>query len=68
VFFSSHVLGQVELVCDRVGVLHEGRLVASGSVDALRETADVGPDATMESIFVSLTDGDASALSREADR
>jgi ABC-2 type transport system ATP-binding protein len=39
VFFSSHILGQVEAVCDRVGILYEGDLVAVDSIDALRETA-----------------------------
>ena len=37
VFFSSHILGQVEAVCDRVGILHRGRLVTVGSVAELRE-------------------------------
>src|SRR5208282_3090225 len=27
IFFSSHELGEVETVCDRVGILHEGRLL-----------------------------------------
>jgi ABC-2 type transport system ATP-binding protein len=36
VFFSSHVLEQVEAVCDRVGILREGRLVAVDTIDALR--------------------------------
>jgi ABC-2 type transport system ATP-binding protein len=45
VFFSSHVLGQVEAVCDRVGIMREGRLVAEDSVEGLRETA--GADATL---------------------
>jgi ABC-2 type transport system ATP-binding protein len=57
VFFSSHVLGQVELVCDRVGVLHRGRLVAQGTVDELRGRADVAGDASIEEIFVEITDG-----------
>ena len=56
VFFSSHVLGQVELVCDRVGILHRGRLVAQGTVDELRTRADVTGDASIEDIFVSITD------------
>ncbi|WP_313692622.1 ABC transporter ATP-binding protein [Halorarum halobium] len=37
VFFSSHVLGQVEAVCDRVGILREGELVAEDSIDGLRD-------------------------------
>lgn len=32
VFFSSHELGEVETVCDRVGILHQGQLKAIGSV------------------------------------
>jgi ABC-2 type transport system ATP-binding protein len=36
VFFSSHVLEQVEAVCDRVAILREGRLVAVDTIDALR--------------------------------
>ncbi|MEY7848308.1 ATP-binding cassette domain-containing protein [Natrarchaeobius sp. A-rgal3] len=41
VFFSSHVLGQVEFVCDRIGILDEGRLLAEGTIDGLRERAGV---------------------------
>jgi ABC-2 type transport system ATP-binding protein len=36
VFVSSHLLGEVEAVCDRVGVLSRGRLVAEGPPSALR--------------------------------
>jgi ABC-2 type transport system ATP-binding protein len=32
VFFSSHELGEVETVCDRVGILHRGRLQVEGRV------------------------------------
>jgi ABC-2 type transport system ATP-binding protein len=38
VFFSSHDLGQVESVCDRVGILNDGRLVAVDEIDDLRAT------------------------------
>jgi ABC-2 type transport system ATP-binding protein len=37
VFFSSHILEQVAAVCDRVGILSDGGLVASDSLDGLRE-------------------------------
>ncbi|MFB6270023.1 MAG: ATP-binding cassette domain-containing protein [Halobacterium sp.] len=36
VFFSSHVLGEVEAVADRVGILYDGRLVGVDTVDGLR--------------------------------
>ena len=39
VFFSSHILGQVDAVCDRVGILDDGKLVAVDTVDGLREAA-----------------------------
>lgn len=56
VFFSSHVLGQVELVCDRIGVLHEGQLVAEGTLDELRNRTQLSDSATIEAVFVELTD------------
>ena len=55
VFFSSHVLGQVELVCDRVGILHRGRLVAEGSLAELRDRCGLSADATIEAVFMELT-------------
>src|SRR5438128_2980193 len=35
VFFSSHELGEVETVCDRVAILHQGELKTEGHVDEL---------------------------------
>jgi len=40
VFFSSHVLGQVEAVCDRVGILYEGELVTEDSIEGLRDASE----------------------------
>jgi ABC-2 type transport system ATP-binding protein len=40
VFFSSHILGQVESVCDRVLILQEGDVVAVDSVEGLRSATD----------------------------
>ncbi|MEZ3116764.1 ATP-binding cassette domain-containing protein [Halobaculum sp. MBLA0147] len=42
VFFSSHVLGQVETVCDRVGIMRDGQLVAEDSIEGLREAVGEG--------------------------
>lgn len=36
VVFSSHLLGEVEQVCDRVGVVSKGRLVAEGTLQEIR--------------------------------
>ncbi|WP_232703304.1 ABC transporter ATP-binding protein [Halobacterium wangiae] len=40
VFFSSHVLGQVEQVCDRVGIMNQGTMTAVDTIDNLRERID----------------------------
>jgi len=45
VFFSSHILEQVEAICDRVGILNEGELVAEDSMENLR--ASIGSGSTL---------------------
>jgi ABC-2 type transport system ATP-binding protein len=35
VFFSTHIIPDVEMICDRVGVIVKGRLLATGRVDEL---------------------------------
>ncbi|MUV90855.1 ATP-binding cassette domain-containing protein [Halapricum sp. CBA1109] len=42
VFFSSHILEQVEAVCDRVGILQQGELVAVDTIEGLRESLGGG--------------------------
>jgi ABC-2 type transport system ATP-binding protein len=37
VFFSSHELGEVETVCDRVAIIHQGELKVVGRVDEIRK-------------------------------
>jgi ABC-2 type transport system ATP-binding protein len=39
VFLSSHIIGEVERVCDRVAIIREGRIVETNSVSALRQMA-----------------------------
>jgi ABC-2 type transport system ATP-binding protein len=41
VLFNSHLLGEVEQMCDRVTILREGRLVHEGALKDLREEAPV---------------------------
>jgi ABC-2 type transport system ATP-binding protein len=58
VFLSTHVLGVVEAIADRVGVLHHGRLVAEGSPDELSARVDDGDatgNATLEDAFLAVT-------------
>jgi ABC-2 type transport system ATP-binding protein len=48
VFLSSHILSEVEALCDRVAILRQGRLVESGSLDQMRHLAALSVDATFE--------------------
>jgi ABC-2 type transport system ATP-binding protein len=47
VILSTHVLSEVEAVCDSVKILHEGRLVFAGSVSGLKQEG-----ASLEDMFV----------------
>jgi ABC-2 type transport system ATP-binding protein len=54
VFLSSHILSEVEAVCDRVGILRQGRLVDQGTLAELRhlstQTVDVVFDGPLPAI------------------
>jgi ABC-2 type transport system ATP-binding protein len=49
VFFSSHELGEVESVCDRVAIIHQGELKAIGRVGEI-----TGTHATLERAFLDI--------------
>ena len=41
IFLNSHLLSEVELICDRVAILNKGDLVKEGNVDDLTRTEDL---------------------------
>jgi ABC-2 type transport system ATP-binding protein len=55
VFMSTHIMEIAERMCDRVGIIHRGELVALGTVEELRQRRGEG---TLEEVFLSVT-GDA---------
>lgn len=55
VLLSTHVMEVAEGLCDRVGIIDEGVLVAEGTLDELRFKAQ-REGATLESIFLKLTE------------
>jgi ABC-2 type transport system ATP-binding protein len=59
VFLSTHQLSVAEEMADRVGILHQGRLVAVGALGELRRQASAGAGGTLEQIFLNLTSGQA---------
>jgi len=52
VVFSTHYLAEAELLCDRIGLLHRGRLIAEGTPQALRAAAGDAP--SLEQAFLRL--------------
>ena len=48
VFFSSHILQDAEMICDRVGILKEGRLVREGDLASLLGSGVKGFEVTLE--------------------
>jgi ABC-2 type transport system ATP-binding protein len=57
VFLSSHTLEVVEVLCDLLAIIHEGKIVARGTIEELRTQADAGA-AGLEEIFLKVTGGD----------
>lgn len=49
VVYSTHVMSEVEKLCDRVGIIHGGQLLAEGTVAELRSTYQ---ESDLEEIFV----------------
>ena len=50
VFLSSHILSEVDAVCDRVAMLRGGRLIEVGELDALHELAAVRVEARLATV------------------
>ncbi len=53
VFFSTHVLEVAQGICDEIGIIDKGHLIAKGKVDELLERAE---DKTLEEFFLSVTE------------
>jgi ABC-2 type transport system ATP-binding protein len=54
IFMSTHTLKVAEDICDRIGIITRGRLIASGTADDLRREANVS-SADLEQVFLNLT-------------
>lgn len=53
VFFSTHVLEVAEKLCDRIGIIHKGKLIAIGTMEELRQGDNAD---SLENIFLELTE------------
>ncbi len=57
VFLSTHNLEMAEQICDRVGIIHEGQLLACDNIEGLQKQASL-PESGLEEIFLRLTTED----------
>ena len=55
VFLSSHILSEVEALCDRVAILREGRLVEMGTLAEMRHLSALTVEATFDGSVPDLT-------------
>lgn len=55
-FLSTHILEIAEQMCDRVGIIFEGDIIALGTMDELKASDDA--DQSLEDIFLELTGGE----------
>jgi ABC-2 type transport system ATP-binding protein len=56
VFLSTHILEIAERMCDRIGIIDKGALVAVGTMNELRSLGNAG-ETSLEDIFLGLTGG-----------
>ncbi len=56
VLMSTHTLEIAEAMCDRIAIIHQGRIVAEGTVGDIRDQTASG-DASLEELFLKLTGG-----------
>ena len=59
VIYSTHVMSEVEKLCDTIGIIHGGRLVAEGTLPELQQRYG---EQDMEEIFVKAVGGEAALI------
>ena len=59
IFLSTHILDMAERLCSRIGIIHHGQLVATGSPQELKEKVTAG--GSLEQVFLAVTEESASA-------
>lgn len=54
ILMSTHILATAERYCDRIIILHEGKIKCAGTMDELKREFQM-PDATLDDIYIRLT-------------
>jgi ABC-2 type transport system ATP-binding protein len=60
IFMSTHTLSVAENLCDRIGIIHKGSMVALGTMDELKHATNLR-EGDLEEVFIRLTE-DSNAL------
>ena len=68
ILISSHMLSEIELMADDIGILNHGRLLFEGSLDDLRHSARQGEMSAdnLEDVFLSIVEQDNAARKQRA--
>ena len=56
VFISTHMLDTAERLCNRVAIIYKGQNIASGDLKNLQQFSKTGENATLEEVFLKLTE------------
>ena len=56
VLFSTHIMREAERLCDRIGIIHQGRILAQGTLEQLREMTG---EHYLEQVFIRLVERSA---------
>lgn len=54
IIFSSHTMSEVEKLCDRIGIIHRGKLIDTGTIDEFKARYN---SQSLEDIFIELVGG-----------
>ncbi len=56
IFLSTHILSVAEELCDRVGIIHQSKLITTGTIAELKQNSSVTANTSLESLFLELTE------------
>jgi ABC-2 type transport system ATP-binding protein len=59
IFLSTHILDMAERLCSRIGIIHHGELVATGTPQELKDSVTAGGN--LEAVFLAVTEESNSA-------